>query len=154
MVNYTDEITERYINQGDLIFLLHKEKPTKNGWWRKVNDGKNEVIYVLEKPMHKDFSLNRKEIKNSRIECNTCVMRDTTLKFGQNQGKFEVLISAGGLAQYFIMKNNYLIDLNDDMFEELLTYTIDITDRGEELLKLYSKKNNKSDLNSIVMNLV
>lgn len=143
-MKYEDCIHEIHVSQGSLIFLHHNEKPVKSGWWRKVKNG-DEVIYVLEKPMHKGFNLELEEVRESRIECGTCVMKANTLNYGQKKGQYDILISAEGLAQDFIVKNNYLKNITKGDWNKLLKENITISDDGEELFSLYIKINESSD---------
>lgn len=105
------KIGEGAIAQGDLILMLHNEKPCKSGWWRKVRQGEtgnNSVLYILEKPLHKDFSLNHPDVRNSRVEFDFCAIKSTTLREGIDGGKYTVMMDVRGFAQAFVMKHDYL----------------------------------------------
>ena len=120
-----NKIYEENVSLGDLVFIIHKEKPVKNGWWRKVRYGKTSnknIIYILEKPIHKDFNLSHKDIINSRVEHGMCIMKQNSLSYGINVlKKFEILINTKGIAQAFILQNNYLVDSNKEILNILLT---------------------------------
>ena len=142
-----NKICEDNVAQGDLVFILHKEKLVKSGWWRKVRCGKTSnknVIYILEKPTHKDFNLSHEDVRNSRVEHGMCVMKQNSLSYGINViKKFNILINAKGIAQAFILQNNYLIDSDKEIFNTLLTEFDDdilITNDGETLLETWNDK--------------
>jgi hypothetical protein len=153
-MDYSEFIGEKYINQGNLTFIIHNEKPVKSGWWRKVRN-KEEVIYILERPVHKDFSLEHPDVKESRIEHGVCVMKANTLSYGQNvNNKFNVLASASGLAQYIIMSNNYLQNIDNDVWEKLIKENITITDDFEKLFKIYFNKKSANDIEELARNMI
>ncbi|WP_252251215.1 hypothetical protein [Clostridium sp. VAP52] len=156
-MEYKDRIEEKNIWQGNLIFLIHKEKPTKTGWWRKIRTEDKEIIYLLEQPMHKDFNLDNEEIKDSRIDrrIKTCVMKDSTLRYGQVKlDKFDVLASAGAISQMFIIQNNYMKNCNENNFEALMSMgDIMVTEGFEELFRMYIDRNNNC-YKSICSNLI
>lgn len=154
MVEYSDFIKERTINQGNLVFIIHNEKPVKSGWWRKVKN-KEEVIYILEKPVHKEFSLEHKDVRESRVEHEVCVMKDSTLSYGQDvNNKFEILASASGLAQYIIMNNNYLQNVNTDTWDKLMRENIIVTDNFEKLFSLYTNEKQYSNIEELAKNMI
>jgi hypothetical protein len=154
-MDYSEYIGERFINQGNLAFIIHNQKPVKSGWWRKVRNSKAEVIYILEKPFHKDFSLEHIDIKESRIEHGACVMKTNTLSYGQNvENKFNVLASASGLAQYIIMKNNYLQNVELSVWNELMKESITITNDFEKLFKMHFNKKQLSSIEEFAQNMI
>ena len=100
-----DEIREVNVAQGDLVFIFHKEKPYKTGWWRKVREGssKNNLIYyVLEKPMHKDFDTTTD--LQAHKELNLYVMRDSTIKWYEKHksNKYEIMADIRGVHNVFL----------------------------------------------------
>ena len=148
-----NKICEDNISLGDLVFILHKEKPVKNGWWRKVRCGKlnnRNIIYILEKPIHKDFSLSHKDVRDSRIEHGMCIMKQNSLSYGINViKKFDILINAKGVAQSFVSQNNYLMDSNKEMINSILTeFDNDflITSEGKILLESWTNKISKNEI--------
>jgi hypothetical protein len=92
------------IHQGDLAFIVHKTKPTKTGWWRKVRmknvvGEKNTNIaveYVLEKAMHKNF--RPEDFENSRQEDGIFIMGNGSLCSDQYSDNYEILFQAKGVA--------------------------------------------------------
>ena len=143
-----NKICEENVTQGDLVFIIHKEKPIKSGWWRKVRGGKpsnKNTIYILEKPIHKDFNLSHEDVINSRVEHGMCIMKQNSLSYGINVlKKFEILIDAKGVSQVFILQNNYLTDSNKEILNILLTEFDDdilITSDGNILLETWANSN-------------
>jgi hypothetical protein len=140
-------ITEGKVAQGDLVFILHNTKPEKSGWWRKVRQGETDdktVLYVLEKPIHKDFDLSLPSIKRTHIESGFCVMNTNTVKCGIEDDKYTILIDSRGIAQAFITANDYL--LTEEGLEgwmnsfEKFQKDFKITKAGEEYLALLYKQ--------------
>ncbi|HBJ1650864.1 TPA: hypothetical protein LA460_000082 [Clostridium botulinum] len=150
------KIEESEVHQGDLILLIHKEKPVKSGWWRKVRLKKKEIVYVLEKPIHKDFSLRHKDIMESRIENGYCVMKSNTLSYGQNiLNKFIIFAKAGALSQQYIMNNNYLLGESKKNFDELSNFDDFTTSTdGDKFFELYFNKDKTDIIKDLVKNTI
>ena len=161
-MNYVDQIKEGKVAQGDLTLIFHTKKPVKTGWYRKVRCGESEdnnIVYILEKPLHKDFSLNHKDIKSTRIEHGMCMMKASTVRDGWNgECPYEILIDARGIAQGYIVANNYLIDANVDIVDRLLygknmPRDLVITERGAEFLQEWTKSAKQNDIKKLVNDL-
>lgn len=110
-------------------------------------------------PMMKDFNLNNENIKNSRVEYGTCIMKNNTLSYGQNVlDKFNVLCTANGIAQYIIMRNDYFknikrVDFNCAM-ACLNGEDFKITDGFEKLFNYYFEENEENNLKLIAKNML
>lgn len=151
-------IEEKYIRQGSLSFIIHNEKPEKTGWWRKVRNNE-EVIYILEMPMMKDFNLNNENVKKSRVEYGACVMKSNTLSYGQNVlDKFNVLCTANGIAQYIIMRNDYFRNIKRVEFDCAMACLnredFKITDCFEKLFGYYLEGNEENNLKAVARNML
>lgn len=138
-----DEIRESKVNQGDLVFIYHKTKPYKTGWWRKIREGstKNDLIYyILEKPMHKDFNIENEINSVSHTELGLCVMKSSTIRYC---AKYEIMADIKGVNSVFLTTRGY--HLADVLYKS--SYNIDeikdnviITERFKKLLDLYIPK--------------
>lgn len=123
------------INLGDLVFILHKEKPTLTGWYRKIPLDMHSlhVIYVMEKSVHPKTNNNIKD------RGSVTVIKNYTLH--QHEGyKYEVLVRATGISATLIIKNDYQVHFDDVSH---LTDMI-ITERGMYLLQQFSLFKNQS----------
>ena len=156
-----DFLEENYISRGSLVFIYHREKPEKTGWWRKLvnRDVKenlnNEVVYVLEKPLHKDFNLGKELINKSRIENNTCVMKSTTVAYSQknNKGTYELLCEVSGSETYSLIKSDYSLKwFDEDKFFN--NNNIKYTERFEELVNYYQNEIKNNELMNLSKNLI
>ena len=80
-------IQERSISQGNLILMLHREHPTKSGWWRKVRDNElGDVYYILERSIHKGYSIEDKELEKTHKKDSLYVIKANTIRYQQNKG--------------------------------------------------------------------
>ena len=143
-----DEIRESKVNQGDLVFIYHKTKPYKTGWWRKIREGstKNDLIYyILEKPMHKDFNIENEINSASHTELGLCVMKNSTIRYCAANGidKYEIMADIKGVHSVFLSTRGY--HLADVLYKS--NYDIDedkdnviITKRFKKLIDLYLPK--------------
>jgi hypothetical protein len=154
-----DNIRESSIAQGDLVFIYHKTKPSKTGWWRKIREGSTDnktIYYILEKPMHKDFDI-KYEIETTHTENGFCVMTDKTLKEGEHY-KYEILADIRGSHNILLSSNGY--KLNDNMFLQKSIIPEDkdnviVTNKFIELIKLYKPQKKKiSEIENLVENLL
>ena len=137
-----DIIKEEKVSLGSLVFIYHKRKPFKTGWWRKIKDGCDE-IYFLEKPLHKDFTID----DGDRVENGTYVMRSSTVKYDNDfsKGSYEIMCVVSGSNQFELAKNNYNISyVEEDKFknDENVCYTHNFI----KLVDYYVVKNIKTDV--------
>lgn len=151
--------------QGDLVFIYHRERPVKSGWWRKVrytnsstlSDRKSngDVVMVLEKYIHPDYIelINIDDCLNTRCEDGVFLMKDKT--FSENvQGKYEVFAVASGVASVLITQSGYTIpseltrcDRKDfvvsesglQFFSELLDINLNQVNEVKEFAKFIKK---------------
>lgn len=156
-----DEIRESKVAQGDLVFIHHKIKPYKTGWWRKIREGstKNNVLYyILEKPMHKNFDINIEISSASHTELGLCVMKSSTIRYceSNNIDKYEIMADIRGVHSVFITNRGYhLIDVLHKS-----SYNVDedkdnviITKRFKKLIELYTP-NKTSDIEILSKQLI
>lgn len=154
-----NEIREVNVAQGDLVFIYHKEKPYKTGWWRKVREGssKNNLIYyVLEKPMHKDFD-NTADLQAHK-ELNLYVMKDSTIKWCEKYkpNKYEIMADIRGIHNVFVSTRGYrLVDVlyyaSNNITED--KNNVIITKRFKKLIELYTP-NKISDIEILSKQLI
>lgn len=153
-------IKECKVSQGDLVFIFHKTKPYKSGWWRKIREGSsenNKIYYILEKPMHKGFNIDIASV-NSHSEKGLCVMTDKTLKSGIEYNKYEIMADVRGVDCVLLSANNYnltnLINSNTDYIDENRDNIV-ITERFKSLLQLYNPQKTKvSDIEVLAGDLI
>lgn len=153
-VNMKEIIKDRHIAQGDLVFINHITKPTKTGWWRKLRIGEaknNVVMYVLEKPMHKDYNFET-ELINCHTENGLCVMAPKTLTEGIDgyKPKYEILAYVRGYDAVNLVKENY--DLGSKIFTCLFEdeQNVIVTKKFLELRKHYAAKEERcSEMESL-----
>lgn len=86
---------------GDLALIIHNNKPEKSGWWRKLNS-KGEEVYVLEKPIHKNYKNKIQEFidSKSRFEDGYFVMKESTLSYDENRNNprtFNIIANVSGV---------------------------------------------------------
>lgn len=104
------KIEEQYIHQGDLVFLVNTEKPLKTGFYRKVRDysSTEEVCYILEKPLHKNFNAEDETLVSSRKEKGIFIMRAKTVRNDKYYNNNYVLLAViRGVDTILLMQNNY-----------------------------------------------
>lgn len=160
MMVVKDIIKECKIAQGDLVFIYHKTKPFKTGWWRKIREGSTEnrmIYYILEKPMHKDFNIEKASVK-SHVEKGLCIMSPMSVTNGAVMDKYEILADIRGIDSVYLSSRGYqlcdvLNESNRRIDEE--KDNIVITKRFKELLELYKpQKNQMSDIETLVKGLI
>ena len=155
-----DCIRETKVAQGDLVFIYHKTKPYKTGWWRKIRSGSGEdkiIYYILEKPMHKNFNMAKASVQ-SHVEKELCLMTDKTLKNGIEHDKYEILADVRGVQSVSLSTRGY--QLKDRLFTSKIHVAEDkenifVTKRFEELIELYGRKKEQlSDIKILVEGLI
>lgn len=134
-----ESLIENEVHRGDLVFILHRTKPMKTGWYRKSrvsNKNSTETVYVFEKPIHPNFDPNDITLTRSRKERDVFLMKNTTVSFNDNKphlNEYEILVQATGVSAVIILQNGYTIPNS-------INYTgladICITDRGVDFLSL------------------
>lgn len=140
------EIKESKVSQGALVFIYHKTKPYKTGWWRKIREGNTDnrtIYYILEKPMHKGYTLD-KASENSHEEKGLCVMLDRTLKQGVDDNKYEIMAEVRGVDCVNLTLNDYdltyLLREYRSLEHSILTDNVTVTSDFIELVEYYSPK--------------
>lgn len=136
-----DTIKEKNINFGDLVFILHKTKPMKTGWYRKVRLThmiNSNTVYVFEKSIHPNFNVYDTTLIMSKKERGVFFMKDTTLSYKDNnpnkgENEYEILVQATGITAINILQHGYTIP--NTINYNCLT-DINITDRGVDFLSL------------------
>ena len=131
------EIRESAIAQGDLVLIINNERPTKSGFWRKMREGEtadNKVYYILEKPIHKDFDTNDKDLKHTHKENGLFVMKGTTMRYDAN--KYNILADIRGTDVVKLVQDNYSLD-SIDINSSNVKYTKDFI----EFLEIYKRVN-------------
>lgn len=111
-----DIIEANDIRQGDLVFILNTEKLMKTGWYRKVrtsNHDKGEVFYVFEKSIHPKYDPHDKTLEKSRRTRGVFHMKETTIYYGENKNKYNILVRATGISSTLIVQNDYVINFGD-----------------------------------------
>ncbi|MGL6184757.1 MAG: hypothetical protein ACRC1T_05195 [Clostridium chrysemydis] len=144
-------ISERRIYQGDLILMIHKEHPTKSGWWRKIRDRElKDIYYILEKPIHKEYDLASEDLKETHQENNCFVVKANTISYEQKYGdieKYDILLSIRGTDAVNLVIKNYdfnCVDINSN--------NVDCTKGFIEFLEYYNKRYNKNNILKQVAN--
>lgn len=132
-------INENKVYQGDLILMIHKDHPTKSGWWRKIRDSKlKDVYYILERPIHKKYNINDEDLKETHQEDGCFIIKANTISYEQKRGdkeKYNIILSVRGTDTIKLMYNNYnfnWVDLNSNN----VSYTKDFV----EFLNSYNKR--------------
>lgn len=132
--NAVNFIEESYIPQGSLCLILNEARPTKSGWWRKVKEseckskyGNVETLYVLEKPIHKDFDSEDPLIAKTHKEQGLFVMNKTSLKNGLKDGKYRMLCCIWGTDSVLLSASKYSLGALD-CFRGNIKYTNDFVD--------------------------
>ena len=130
--NAKDCIRITNIPQGALVLILNKERPTKSGWWRKVREkvytGKYsncETLFVLEKPVHKDFEPDDPNLSETHKEDGFFVMTTTTLKDGVATGKYSILCCLCGTTSVRFALNSFNMGALPTWNTENIDYTDD-----------------------------
>lgn len=141
-------------NIGDLIFIRHKTKPIKTGWWRLLNTydelgaGAKKLLF-FEKPMCKDYTFDNPQLVESRVYNDLYVMKITTISYHEGNNKYEILYIAKESDTIKLIQNNY-IPTNDMFRHNQFNYS----ERGEELFKLWTQDTNENDLKVLVESLI
>ena len=137
------EINESSIHQGDLVFILHKEKPMKTGWYRKVKytcEGSSDTVYVFEKSVHPKFNSNDFTLANSRKERGIFLLKASTIvqaiKYGD---QYEILLRVAGVSATRIVLQDYKLTQKDFEYMTLsqnnkFNSTYEYTERGLQFL--------------------
>lgn len=111
------EINEGNVHQGDLVFILHKEKPMKTGWYRKVKhtcEGSSDLVYVFEKSVHPRFNSNDFTLANSRKEKGIFMLKACTIAKAKKYGdQYEILLRVAGVSATRIVLQDYKLKQED-----------------------------------------
>lgn len=148
------KIEEKNVHQGDLVFLVNLEKPLKTGFYRKVRDYSllsEEVSYIFEKPMHKDFDAKDETLIFSRKEKDVFIMKAKTLRDNNYYGnKYVLLAVIRGVDTILLMQNNYDLTKIDKESRNTCVDPLFISFKHE-----YEKRNNvKNEIFEIAKNLI
>lgn len=130
-----DEIKNTSIKQGDLVFILHTEKPMKTGWYRKVrlsNESPDTMIMVFEKAIHPKFSEYDKSLEFAHRTKGVFHMTERTFTTTVYSNPYVTLAIATGVTATQIVQNNYRITCDTPDLGQLNDLTI--TEEGEYFL--------------------
>ena len=139
---------------GDLIFIRHKTKPIKTGWWRllytydEFGAGANKLLF-FEKPMCKDYTIDNPQLTKSRVYNDLYVMKITTISYHEGNNEYEILYIAKESDTIKLIQNNYMP--TNDMFHHNQFY---YSERGQELFKLWTQDTKDNDLEVLVESLI
>jgi len=127
-----EKIRESKVAQGDLVFIIHRDKDYKSGWYRKLRTHTDEIVFVLESPVTlKPFEVT----DNSRVEDRKYVIRNLTIR--EDPEKYKIIIDARGVGSSVIATNGYRI-IDAMSFVSNAKNKADIT-FTEEAVDLYYK---------------
>jgi hypothetical protein len=132
----TNNLNISNIHQGDLVFIVNWDKPTKTGWWRKARMSHVEATcdLFLEKPVHKDYNYDELVKSKSRVEHGVFIMKPNTVDYDQD--KYEILFIATGKSSARIVNRGYKLEqllFQSPAFEDSFYYT----NRGHDLFRAW-----------------
>ncbi|EGT3606841.1 hypothetical protein FKF97_10590 [Clostridium perfringens] len=138
-------ISERRVHLGDLILMVHKEHPTKSGWWRKMKDHKlKEVYYILERPIHGDYNINDEKLKETHQENDCFVIKANTISYEERFGdreKYNIILNIKGTDAINLVNHNYNFN-----FVEINSENVNYTKDFIEFLKYYNRRFKKESV--------
>lgn len=152
-----DDIRVKDVRQGDLVFILNKEKPMKTGWYRKIREsnyfyGKvkdDNIFFVFERAIHPKFNAQDESMSLSRKTRGVFHMKGSTIEHDEIccKGKYQILVRTTGITATKILLNDYRVTCSEAELEELSDITI--TEDGiyclEQLGLLGKKHESKLD---------
>ena len=149
------DFNERIIPKGSLVFIIHKNKPYKTGWYLKTSNYNNETeygqegVYILAKNVT-NYDKDPKD--KSRMEHGKFIIKSKSIRNSHYyDNHYEILSVVNGVESLVLQEDNY--KLTSRIFGAttyLKSRNVEVTDRFLKLLNyIEEKEDEEKDLKEL-----